>query len=152
MDFIIRHHLRPLFLFTAHAQNRLTRKAVSRFFLKCGHLTPDLLRHAVADSEGKGHHEKAEAFAGFAAHLMKTYFQEFLPASMAPPVIRGHDLIREFGLVPSPLFGKILAHVRAECLANNIRNRKDALEIVRNFLSLHPPLTRAPHSNKGDAF
>ncbi len=134
MDFMIRNHLKPLFLFLAHQKNQLTRRGVFRFFLKSGRLSFDLLIHAIADNRGKADAEKTEAFIGFATDLIRSYFQDFLPATADPPVISGHDLIEVFGLSPSPLFAKILEQVRMECLANKVRNRRQAIEIARKLL------------------
>ncbi|MFH1581804.1 MAG: HDIG domain-containing metalloprotein, partial [Pseudomonadota bacterium] len=54
IDFIVRNHIRPLFLFISHQKKILTKKNVTRFFIKCGDNTPALLLHTIADIQGKG--------------------------------------------------------------------------------------------------
>lgn len=138
-DFIIRHHLRPLSLFNAFKQDRLSRKSVSRFFLKCHPMAKEILIHSAADLYGKGINKNTQAFIEFLNYMIKQYTDLFLPLKSSPPLIDGNDLIREFGLKPSPLFSKILAHIEEERFAGNIANREDALAHVKKFLNLHNP-------------
>jgi len=135
-DFIIRNHLSALSLFTAYNQNRLSQKTISRFFLKCGQMTKDLLIHAAADFSGKGINENTRAFFEFLNHMIKLYTNSFLLKKSCPPLINGDDLINEFGLKPSPLFSKILQHVEEERFSNNITTRNEAFKLVKNFLNL----------------
>ena len=136
LDFIIRNHLRPLSLFTAYNQDRLSKKAISRFFLSCGAMTKDLLIHTTADLYGKGIHKNTRAFIEFLNYLIPVYTNSFLPKKSCPPLISGDDLIHEFGLKPSPLFSKILQHVEEERFSGNITTRNEALILVKNFLNL----------------
>ncbi|MBC2714310.1 MAG: CCA tRNA nucleotidyltransferase [Desulfobacteraceae bacterium] len=135
MDFIVRNHLRPLSLFTAYKQNRLSKRTISRFFLKCEQMTKDLLIHTVADLYGKGINENTRAFIEFLNHMIKLYIDSFLPKKSNPPLINGDDLINEFGLKPSPLFSKILQHVEEERISDNIATRNEAFILVKNFLN-----------------
>ncbi len=139
VDFIIRHHLYPLSLFTAFQKNNLSRKGITRFFLKCGNLSTDLFIHAIADICGKGIPENAFAFMAFADQICRIYSRSFIPMTQRPRLLSGDDLIREFGLSPSPLFSKILRHVEEERLAQTITTRGDALKLVKNFLILNNP-------------
>ncbi|MFZ2633266.1 MAG: HDIG domain-containing metalloprotein [Desulfosalsimonadaceae bacterium] len=139
VDFIIRHHLKPLSLFTAFQKDKLSQKAITRFFLKCDDLSTDLFIHAIADILGKGIAENATAFMEFADHMCKAYSGTFIPMAGHPRLLNGDDLIREFGLAPSPLFSKILRHVEEERLSQTIRTRDDALSVVKNFLILNNP-------------
>lgn len=136
VDFIIRNHLRPLSLFNAYNQNRLSKKAVSRFFLSCGQMTKDILIHTTADLYGKGINKNTRAFIEFLNYLIPIYTNSFLPKKSCPPLITGDDLICEFGLNPSPLFSKILQHVEEERFSGNITTRNEALILVKNFLNL----------------
>ncbi|MBU0768531.1 MAG: polynucleotide adenylyltransferase, partial [Proteobacteria bacterium] len=56
------------------------------------------------------------------------------PLSDEPPLITGRDLIHVFGLTPSPLFRKILDIVDDAKLTKTIKNRSEALELIRDFL------------------
>ena len=137
VDFIIRHHLKPLSLFTAFQKSKLSHKAITRFFLKCNDLSTDLFIHAIADIFGKGVPENASAFMEFAGLMCRTYSGTFVPMTKHPRLLNGDDLIREFGLSPSPLFSKILRHVEEARFSQTIRTREDALRVVKNFLILN---------------
>jgi poly(A) polymerase len=136
VDFIIRNHLNPLFLFTALQKKTLTHKGVTRFFKKCGDNTPALLLHAIADIMAKGDkpNQTHKAFIGFVKEMIHHFFHSFKPRITEPPLITGRDLIHEFGLIPSPLFKRILNLVQEEKLTNKIKSRSEALAWVREYL------------------
>ena len=136
-DFIIRNHIRPLFLFTAHQNKTITRRAITRFFMKCGASTPDLWLHALADIKGKSDEEddRNEAFINFAREMITYYYTEYAPKKKYPPLINGNDLINTFGLKPSPLFKKILTGVEEARLAGDIHSKAEAEAWVKDFLA-----------------
>ncbi|MBW2013258.1 MAG: CCA tRNA nucleotidyltransferase [Deltaproteobacteria bacterium] len=136
IDFIIRNHLHPLFLFTAMQKKTLTHKGITRFFKKCGDNTPALLLHAIADSMAKQDqpNQTNEVFMGFVKEMMHQFFYSFKPKIEEPPLITGRDLIHEFGLMPSPEFKTILNRVQEEKLTNQIKSRSEALAWVRDYL------------------
>jgi hypothetical protein len=136
LDFIIRNHIRPLFLFIAHQNKTLTQKGIARFFLKCGKYAPDLLIHTIADIKGKGDikDERNELFINFAREMVKYYFSYFQVEKSKPPLITGRDLISHFALTPSPLFKKILRRVEEERISNKIRRKDEAMLLVRKIL------------------
>ncbi|MDP6395444.1 MAG: HD domain-containing protein [Desulfobacterales bacterium] len=136
IDFIIKNHLKPLFFFTAGREKDYTRGDLTRFFMKLGDFTPDLLIHAIADTRGKGNEndERNAAFIRFIKNLIHRYFVRFKPRSKAPPLITGADLIHHFGLTPSPLFKTILNRVEERTLSNGLRDRTAALIFVEELL------------------
>jgi len=136
VDFIIRNHLNPLFLFTAMQKKTLTHKGVTRFFKKCGDNTPALLLHTIADIMAKRDkpNQTNKAFIGFVKEMIHNFFYSFKPKIKEPPLITGRDLIHEFGLIPSPLFKRILNLVQEEKLTNKIKSRSEALAWVRDYL------------------
>ncbi len=136
VDFIIRNHRRPLFLFTAHQNKSITQKGIARFFIKCGNYAPDLLIHTIADIKGKGdkNDERNEAFINFAREMIKYYFLHFQPEKSKPPLITGKDLINDFGLTPSPLFKKILMRIEEARITKKIKNRDEAMQLVKKLL------------------
>lgn len=138
IDFIIRNHMKPLFLFTAHEKKMLTQKSLTRFYKKCGDMTPALLLHAIADIKAKqnGTHQRNRALISFAKKMIYDFFNRFKPISNEPPLITGHDLIKVFGLTPSPLFKKILDLVDDAKLTHTIKNRTEALGLVKEYLNL----------------
>ena len=136
IDFIIRNHIRPLFLFSAHQNKTITQKGIARFFLKCGKYAPDLLVHAMADIMGKGNKndERNESFMNFAREMVRYYFQYFQPKKLTPPLITGSDLINDFALTPSPVFKKILRRVEEARISKKIKNKDEAIQLVKDIL------------------
>lgn len=134
VDVIIRNHLLPLMLFTAHQSGRVVTRAVNRFFVKAGRHTIDLLLLAAADTLGKASKSDANEFITFADTLITTYIDHFVPDSAAPNFIDGHDVMSAFDLPPSPLIGEILNFINEQRLLHPINSRDEALDRVKNFL------------------
>jgi tRNA nucleotidyltransferase/poly(A) polymerase len=137
INFIIRNHMNPLSLFTAYEKKKLTQKGISRFYKKCGNHTPALLLLTIADIKAKQNKisQKNRLFLSFLEKMIYDYFYNYQPLSHEPPLITGHDLIHMFGLVPSPLFKKILNFVDEAKLTHTINNRSEAIELVRDYLN-----------------
>jgi putative nucleotidyltransferase with HDIG domain len=134
--FLVRHHMRPLLLFTAIQKQSAGRRAVMRFFKKCAANIPALLMLAAADMLGKEKQrsEPCLAFINFTNQLMVDFETNYKPRIAAPPLITGHDLINEFGLKPSPLFKKILNRLELERLSKGDMTRQEALALVRRLI------------------
>jgi tRNA nucleotidyltransferase/poly(A) polymerase len=133
IDFIIRNHLRPLFLFILHLEAKLTRKAVVRFFRKCHDYTPYILLHSIADFQAKGD-ESDDTFKDFIIDLVDEYLNVFKVLTKEPSLITGHDLINEFGIEPSPLFRKVLNYVEDARLSKEISDKASALRLAEEFI------------------
>lgn len=133
VSFLIKNHLRPLFLYLLHKSGKLQPKIVTRFFIRTAPWTPDLLLLTAADSAGKDPSAVGK-FTEFTQNLVWRYFNEHLPASGRPRLITGHDLIEKFGLKPSPLFSKILEKVEELRLAGVLKNRDQALDFTGELL------------------
>jgi hypothetical protein len=69
--------------------------------------------------------------------LLWNYIFRYRPKALSPPPITGEDLIREFGLRPSPRFKEILDRVDEERLLRASFTRAEALELVRAYLEHH---------------
>ena len=136
IDGIIRNHMKPLSLFTAYEKKTLTQKGITRFYKKCGEYTPALLLAAIADTMAKQDKitQKNKAFKSFLKKMIFEYFYNYQPLNDEPPLITGRDLIHVFGLTPSPLFKKILDLVDDAKLTKTIKNRSEALELIRDVL------------------
>ena len=133
IEHMVRCHLLPLHLFQSEKQRRLTPKGVTRFFMKNGEMTPFVLLHALADQMAK---EKKEdhRFHRFISKLLEDFFLKFKEVRHKPKLVTGHDLIREFGLSPSPLFKTILTHIEEKRLAGEITTKAEALSQIRQYL------------------
>ena len=136
IDFIVRNHIKPLFLFTAHQKKTLTRNGLTRFFIKCTDNTPPLLLHSIADIKAKQSNinQKNKAFIAFVKEMIHDFFYSFKPKSKEPPLITGYDLIHEFGLARSPLFKTILNLVEEAKLINKVKSKQEALALVKDYL------------------
>ncbi len=134
---VIRLHLDPLQLFTLHEGERLSRRAVSRFFIRSGDRTPHVLIHGMGDYLGKGRSDAAETrrFRAFTRMMMDRFYGDFKEKSGLPPLITGRDLIRELKLSPSPVFKRILQGVETARLEGTVRTRAQALRMAADLLA-----------------
>jgi poly(A) polymerase len=137
---IVRHHMIPLYLFKAYEKNTSIKKGIIRFYKKCSDITPAVLLAAMADT--KANQEKMTCqgsdMISFLKMLLYDYFSNYRLVNATPPLITGHDLIHVFGLPPSPLFKKILELVDEAKLTHAVKNRTEALELVKRYLtSIH---------------
>ena len=136
IDTIIRHHLKPFSIFDARPKIIRTNRAFIRLFMTCGDYTPAILMHALANFMGRRawQDESNRNFAEFISEGIDVYYTVLQPRSVLPPLINGHDLIKEFALVPSTVFKQILDYIEQERLARKNLTREQALELVRNLL------------------
>jgi tRNA nucleotidyltransferase/poly(A) polymerase len=134
--FLVRHHVRPRFLYTALHEQKAGPRAVTRFFMKCAEHIPDLLIIAAADMLGKEAQpsERSTAFTSFLNRLMIDFENNFKTRATSPRLISGHDLTAEFGLEPSPLFKKILTRVEEERLSRSDMTRQEAEALVKRLI------------------
>lgn len=134
---IVRQHLRPLFLFNQFGGKSPSRKARVRFFMACGPLAPDVILHAVADSQAKTAEpdQRHQGFVGFADNLLQDYFTIYRNAQKAPRLISGNDLIQEFDISPSPVFSSVLRQVEEARMTGEIHSREDALDLAGRILN-----------------
>jgi tRNA nucleotidyltransferase/poly(A) polymerase len=137
---ITQNQTEPMALFRSFQNKTLAPIDVTRFFIKCRDLIPDLLFHALARMQANknGTAFKYPVFTDFIRSLMKTYFSVFKPRAAMPRLITGHDLIEAFGLQPSPQFKSILEFVEEKRLSQENLTRSEAIELVNTFLKNNP--------------
>lgn len=131
---ILKHHLRPLFLFVAVSQQRPKPIAHIRFFRKTAPLTPDLLLLFTADQAGKTSTGPDLSAVEFSRATTAVYLDSFCPKLQASPLIRGDELIRRFGLPPSPAVAEVLETIETQRLAGNLATREEALIFAENYI------------------
>jgi hypothetical protein len=134
LEAVIRGHEQPLFLFLAKEKDTLTHRGVTRFFMRSGDYTPDLLLHSIADGKGKGNIAHDAAFTGFVSTLLGKYFRDHVPRTLRAPLLTGHDLMESFALSPSPFFKIVLGTVEEERLAGRIQSREAALITAKGII------------------
>lgn len=136
-DAIIRHHIRPLFLFLAFEKGTLGRRGMIRFFNRCGNLTLPIIVHTLADIMAKGEvlTGRDSGFISFCDRLVAAYVAAGQRRAAVPPLISGHDLVNVFGLSPSPRFKRILRQVDERRLSGELTTRDQALKWIGTRLS-----------------
>lgn len=133
---VVRRHRHPFFLFSIHGRTQNPPpRAMARFLMHCGHLTPCLLLHAMAQSmsTGKPCDSNEKALIAFLGGLFSIYCEK-KTALNSPPILSGDDLIHLFKLRPSPFLGKILRRLKEVQLAGMIIDRRQAIEWVTRQL------------------
>jgi poly(A) polymerase len=137
---IVRHHMAPLSLFTACEKQTPIQKGIVRFYKRCNDNAPAVLLSAMANTKAKQDKMTSQSknFISFIKMLLYNYFMDYQLVDSKDPLMTGHDLIHVFGLVPSPLFKKILDLVHEARLTHTVKSRPEALELVRDYLaSIH---------------
>jgi tRNA nucleotidyltransferase (CCA-adding enzyme) len=69
------------------------------------------------------------------AEMLRAFYEEEQTARPRP-ILRGDDLIRELGLKPGPVVGRLLAEVHEAHAVGDISTRDEALEWARR--RIHP--------------
>ncbi|MEE4113942.1 MAG: HD domain-containing protein [Desulfobacteraceae bacterium] len=136
-DAIIRHHIRPLFLYLASEKGSLGRTGTVRFFNRCGDLALPIIVHTMADIMAKGGamQDRDSGFINFCHRLLDDYIDYNNRQAVVPPLISGNDLISVFGLSPSPRFKHILKRLDEGRLSGEMDTRDQALRWVGAYLS-----------------
>jgi poly(A) polymerase len=139
-DTIIRHHIRPLYLYLASTEGTIGRRGIIHFFTAYDPLALPIIVHAMADimAKGKRLEDRDRGFIDFGHRLVREYRTYKRQQAAVPPLINGHDLIATFGLPPSPRFKKILKHVDHRRLSGELTSREQALGWVEEYLETHP--------------
>lgn len=133
---MIQNHTRLKSLFDAYRDNTLSPKAITRFFMECRQRTPDLTLLAMASVKGQQDRRSSDGqtFWDFLIHKIPDEYTAFRSRASRPPLLSGHDLIKEFGLSPSPQFKVILTLIEEERLSSNKMTRDDALNWVKKYI------------------
>ena len=110
------------------AQQEITEKAKRRL---CFELGPDIIGLALLSSA-----DQAATTGAIDPHLTEVckgiigyYFS--MKDEVEEPLLMGRDLIENFNLKPSPVFGEILSKVQMAYEEGRIKTKQEALEFVR---------------------
>ena len=136
VEFDIRHHLEPISLFDNQQKKVPDDRAFIRFFMMCGDCTPDILLHSLVKFRARRTADSStnQRFTEFIADCINNYYSILQPRASKPPPLNGHDLIRDFGLKPSPALKQILKIIIEEQLARQNLTRKQAFDLVKELL------------------
>ncbi|MGV1099289.1 HDIG domain-containing metalloprotein [Thiovibrio sp. JS02] len=131
-------HMWPFHLCNARLKTGITRKACLRLVKAAEDDLAGLFLLAMADSlagQGPGRPERMEErLADLFAEVNGVYEEHIKPLFSRPPLLSGHDLIREFSLAPGPVFREILDGLERAQVEGEVRERSQALAWVRAFL------------------
>ncbi len=137
IEFLIRHHLEPFLWFSARRGKIPNDRAFIRLFMKCGDLTPDILLHALAGFMARKDQQAPaiQRFFDLVTAGIDCYYSILRPRAATPPPLNGNDLIKDFGLNPSPAFKQIIEAIEEEHLARRNLTRAQALGLVEKLLN-----------------
>jgi poly(A) polymerase/tRNA nucleotidyltransferase (CCA-adding enzyme) len=118
------------------AQSEVTFRAVRRFFQDTGDAGPDVLLFLLADHMAtRGPQIDVMAWlwqARWVDAMLDAIWGE--EEEITPPLLNGDDLMRELGIGPGPLIGRLLAAVGEAQADQRIATRDEALELARRVM------------------
>lgn len=122
---LVRHHLRPMHLVAAGA---VSRRARYRFFRDLGGESRDLLLLALVDAAAVRGESPLRAWRRSALiRDLLAGWQEQHATAAAPPLVRGEDVMRHFGIGPGPEVGRLLERAREAQALGLVGTMEDAL-------------------------
>jgi hypothetical protein len=128
--------MRPLLLAN---EVSVSSRAIYRFFRDTGDAGVDILLHALADHRAtyapEADDDRWPHLVDLVARMLAAYWERQAEQVDPPPLIDGHDLLREFELQPGPLVGELLEAVREAQVGGDVRTREEALALVRASLA-----------------
>ncbi len=133
---VIRHHMRPLQL---AKHEKVTRRAIYRFFKDTRGMGVDVLVHSVADNLALWHpgQDAAEWRTLFdtVGLLLGKYYQEYDAVVQPAPLISGSDLLSRFSMEPGPAIGRVLQSVQEAQAGGEVVTREEALRLAETLLA-----------------
>lgn len=135
---VVRHHMRPLHL---AQQERISRRAIHRFFRDTRSAGVDVLLHSLGDNFAIRYRANAVAqwrrVCDTVGLLLRSYYEEYDEVVEPPPLITGDDLMDRLGLQPGPQIGRLLRLVREAQVAGEVKTRHEALRLAQKSLVKH---------------
>lgn len=134
---LIELHMRPFLLLPDYRQGKLSQRALGRFIKAARPELPGVFLLAMADSlAGQGDLKPGDAeeiLADFCDEVYRFLTERMEPLEQRPRLLTGEDLIEELGLTPGPEFRRLLTAVEEAVLEGLIRDREEALELVKTM-------------------
>lgn len=138
---IIRAHLRPSQV--ADAPGGVTGRTAYRFFRATGDTGVEVVLLALADHLAIwGPNLQPERWArrrAAARALLEYFFRQAQGAPAPPPLLNGHDLMRELGLPEGPEVGQLLEAIREAQAAGEVTTREEAIALARRLQTAPGP-------------
>jgi poly(A) polymerase len=131
LERLVAEHLRPMHL----AQTgEITRRARFRFFRDLGDEVSDLLLLTLADAAALTGGSPLAVWAGEGGAVVRTLMagaEAEASAAMAPPLLRGEEVMAAFRLGPGPAVGRLLQRAREAQALGLVATREEALDYLR---------------------
>ncbi len=125
LEQLVRHHLRPGHLAAAGG---VTRRARYRFFRDLRDDARDLLLLSLADAAAvRGESPRAVWRHAETVRDLLRGWEERPDGPAAPPLVRGEDVMRRFGIGPGPAVGRMLDRAREAQALGLVATREEAL-------------------------
>ncbi|MFN2190701.1 MAG: HDIG domain-containing metalloprotein [Candidatus Promineifilaceae bacterium] len=135
VSLIVRGHMWPLLL---AEQDKVTRRAIYRFFRRSGAVGLDIGLLALADHlaihQPSGSLDGFERLASVVDGLFDHYFNHFEDTIEPALLISGGYLIDEFGLDPGPQIGRLLDLIQEAQASGEIKTISEARDLVEKQL------------------
>ena len=134
---IIQNRSKPRYLFNLSPKSLYVDLTLIHFYLDCHQFAALVMLYALADQEAvvNSANNNRHHFSQFIQELLNHYHHVYLARLKKPPLIEGDDLIKFFGLTPSPLFKTILSRIEELRLAGQLKNREQALQVLPGIIS-----------------
>lgn len=133
-------HMHPFHLCNVSREGKITRRAALNLCRRAGSDLPGLFLLAMADSMASRGEKKPERMEEELAELFdsvqKVYDDHIQPVLFGPRLLDGKDLIKEFALVPGPLFTTLLGELEAARVEGEVTDRQTALAFVATYLQM----------------
>jgi tRNA nucleotidyltransferase/poly(A) polymerase len=131
---VIQHHMRPLHLARGE---KISRRAIHRFFRDTGGSGVDVLLLALADNLALVHQgfnvEQWQSICEVAGVLLRAYYEQFDALIAPPPLLRGNDLLETLGMEPGPGVGRVLRALSEAQAGGEVSTREEALELAKSL-------------------
>ncbi|WP_457754929.1 HD domain-containing protein [Thermovibrio ammonificans] len=130
---VIRHHLRPFFLFELFKKGELTERAIYRFFRDTKPYAPHVLLHGAADLCATSREKEKELplYTEFTRHLIK-FFKERI--KNLKPLLTGEEIMEIKGLSkPGKCVGKIKEKLLELQALGKVSTKEEAAKLVKGI-------------------
>jgi len=144
---LVRQHLHPWHLFEAGRRGTLKQKGVLRFLARVGDRLAPLLVHALADglaTQGPKVQAGRPELKDLAAFFHRLLKEQAIQNRERPRLLSGHEVMRAFGLNPSPAVGRLLRAVSEAQALGQIEDRDQALRLAEEMLARERERDRQP--------
>ncbi|MFW6069226.1 MAG: HDIG domain-containing metalloprotein, partial [Chloroflexota bacterium] len=138
---IVEGHMRPLHLTQAFLdQNRVTRRAVYRFFRDTGDAGLDIVLLSLADHlatyDGPGPAQQWHALQAVVRRLFTHFFEQYNETVSPVPLLKGGELIAALHLKPGPEVGRLLRLIEEAQAVGEVKTKEEALAFARERLEI----------------